>query len=101
VSPEAAPRPVQVTPFPNGELGIVWSDGQESYYDGHALRCACPCATCVNEITGEKMLRDETVPADVHPQTIRPVGNYGLSIEWSDGHDKGIYTFRQLRSLIP
>ena len=99
MSDAGGPRPVHVTPFPNGELGIVWSDGQESYYSGHALRCACPCATCVNEVTGEKMLEDDSVPQDVRPQTLRPVGNYGISIEWSDGHDTGIYTFEHLRSL--
>ena len=37
-------EPVNITPFPNGELGVVWKDGHESYFPGHALRCACGCA---------------------------------------------------------
>jgi DUF971 family protein len=92
-------RPVNLTPFPNGEIGIVWNDGHESFYKGRDLRCSCPCATCVNELTGEKMLQDETVAADIRPRTFRPVGNYGVSIEWTDSHDTGIYTFKRLREL--
>ena len=30
---------------------------------------------------------------------IEPVGLYGLSIEWSDGHSTGIYTFDTLAEL--
>jgi DUF971 family protein len=94
-------EPVRITPFPNGELGIAWADGHESFYAGHALRCACSCAGCVDELTGEKTLRDESVPAGVHVVTFEPVGNYALKIEWSDGHDTGLYTYRRLRSLCP
>ena len=92
-------RPVNVVPFPNGEISIVWDDGHESYYRGHDLRCACACATCVDEMTGKKLLQDERVPRDVRALEILPVGNYGISIRWSDGHDTGIYTFERLREL--
>lgn len=92
-------RPVRVVPFPNGDLGIVWGDGHESFYGGHDLRCACACALCVDEGTGVKVLRDETVPAEVRPLEVLPVGRYGLSIRWSDGHDTGIYTLDRLRGL--
>jgi len=92
-------RPVRVVPFPNGELGIAWGDGHESFYGGHELRCACSCALCVDEGTGRKILRDETVPADVRPLDARPVGRYGVAIRWSDGHDTGIYTLDRLRAL--
>jgi DUF971 family protein len=96
-----SPRPVNVIPFPNGELGVVWDDGHESFYDGHVLRCACACASCVDEMTGRKVLEEERVPRDVRAVEIHPVGNYGLSILWSDGHDTGIYTFETLRKLCP
>jgi DUF971 family protein len=29
------------------------------------------------------------------------VGAYGLRIDWSDGHDTGIYTFDRLRAACP
>ena len=95
------PRPTRITPFPNGELGVVWEDGHQSIYEGYALRCACPCAACVDEMTGMKILDDEQVPKDVKPLEIHPVGRYGISIVWSDKHDTGIYTFIRLRKLCP
>jgi DUF971 family protein len=94
-------RPVNVAPFPNGEIGVVWEDGHESYFPGHYLRCACACAACVDEMSGRKILRDDSVPRDVHAVKILPVGNYAVSVLWSDGHDTGIYAFERLRSLCP
>ena len=97
----SAPTPREITPFPNGELAIAWSDGHESYYDSWKLRCACSCARCVDEMTGVKVLEDSGVPQDVRAVEIHPVGNYGYGILWSDQHDTGIYTFKRLRELCP
>jgi DUF971 family protein len=30
---------------------------------------------------------------------MKPIGNYAYGIEFSDGHDTGIYTFEYLREL--
>jgi DUF971 family protein len=30
---------------------------------------------------------------------VEPVGAYAIRIDWSDGHNTGIYTFDHLRSL--
>ncbi|MCP3981049.1 MAG: DUF971 domain-containing protein [bacterium] len=98
---DAGPRPVDVSPFPNGEIGVRWSDGHESFYPSFDLRCACACATCVDEASGEKLLRDESVPTDIRPIEIHPVGLYGLSVKWSDQHETGIYSHRRLRELCP
>ncbi len=93
------PVPIRITPFPTGEIGIVWSDGHESYYASRELRCACDCARCIDEMTGQKLLDHSRIPADVRALEIHPVGNYGYSFLWSDRHDTGIYTFRRLREL--
>lgn len=98
---EAVPHPVNVATFPSGELALVWSDGHESYYPGHYLRCLCPCAGCVDESTGVKTLVDNSVPADVHPEQVTPVGRYALTVHWSDGHNTGIYSFETLRRICP
>ena len=95
------PVPKQITPFPNGEIAVAWSDGHESYYDAWALRCACSCATCVDEMTGRKVLDDSDVPRGVRALEIHRVGNYGYSVLWSDNHDTGIYTHERLRELCP
>ena len=32
---------------------------------------------------------------------IQAVGRYAIQIDWSDGHDTGIYPFARLRELDP
>ncbi len=81
------------------ELAIAWKDGIESIYEVRALRLACACATCVDEWTGAPRLEASSVPEDVHPVTIKPVGRYAIQIDWSDGHGTGIYSFERLRAL--
>jgi ATP-binding protein involved in chromosome partitioning len=83
------------------EVVLEWKDGHVSRYDPFALRLACACATCVDENTGRKILREESVPKDVWAQSISPVGRYGLQFVWSDGHATGIYTFERLRAMCP
>jgi ATP-binding protein involved in chromosome partitioning len=81
------------------ELAIRWSDGRESVYDVRDLRLACGCATCVDEWSGSGLLDPASVPADVRPLKIEPVGRYAIQIAWSDGHSTGIYPFERLRRL--
>ncbi len=87
--------------FFDGKMNIVWKDGAHTSYDYWQLRTSCPCAGCVDEITGEKILDDDTVPKDVHPVRSAYIGNYALEILWSDDHDTGIYTFDKLRDTYP
>ncbi len=93
-----------VTPQGLGQDGpdvllVHWSNGHEGRLGVRDLRLACPCAQCVDEWTGERQLRSEDVAADVRPRKIEPVGLYALSIEWSDGHSTGIYTFERLAQM--
>jgi len=80
-------------------LAIDWSDGAQSLYNARELRLACPCATCHDEMTGARLLDPASVPADVRPVHLVSVGNYGIKISWTDGHDTGIYSFARLREL--
>ncbi len=63
------------------------------------LRLACPCAHCVEEMSGRPLLDPATVPAEVMPRKITSVGTYAVIVDWSDGHGTGIYTYRYLRGL--
>jgi DUF971 family protein len=54
---------------------------------------------CVNEFTGERVLRPETVSDDLRIEDVSIVGRYALTFRWSDGHDAGIYSFRYLREI--
>lgn len=82
------------------EITIVWDDeGDDAAADvwsARDLRLHCSCAHCVHELSGEKLLDPATVPADVTVKSMSLVGNYGVSIEFSDGHSTGIYRFDAL-----
>lgn len=80
-----------------GEIQILWPGGPEVTIPPIRLRDSCPCAGCVEEGTGRKIIDPATIPADVHPLQILPVGNYAIQIYWSDGHSTGIYTWQALR----
>jgi DUF971 family protein len=80
-------------------LRVVWNDGRVCRYGAAALRRVCPCAQCVNEFTGERMLRAESVPDELQIESVELVGRYALNFRWSDGHQTGIYSFRYLREL--
>ena len=81
------------------QLAISWGDGAETRLDVREIRLACACAHCVDEWTGAQRLDESSVPADVHPTRIQPVGRYAIQIAWSDGHESGIYPYERLRAL--
>jgi ATP-binding protein involved in chromosome partitioning len=91
--------PAKIAQQGERELLIAWADGFESVYDVRSLRLACGCAACVDEWSGAKTLDPSSVPEDVAPVSIQPVGRYAIGIEWSDGHTTGIYPFDRLRTL--
>ena len=78
-------------------LSISWNDGVHSEYEVRDLRLNCPCASCVNEWTGEKTLNPDKVPKDVRPVRLFSVGRYAMGVEWSDGHSSGIFAYDYLR----
>lgn len=92
-------EPSQITEESDSEISIVWSDGKQTVYQAAQLRKACPCASCVNEWTGEKILDDEKIADDLNFNNIGIVGRYALNFNFSDGHNTGIYTFQFLRKL--
>ncbi len=80
-------------------LRITWADDHVSRYLAVGLRCACPCAKCVNEWTGQRVLKPETISQELTITNLSIVGRYALNFRWSDGHETGIYSFRYLREL--
>jgi ATP-binding protein involved in chromosome partitioning len=80
---------------------IEWNGEHRALYPARALRLACPCAACVDEMSGRAILDPNSVPADVRPASLSLVGAYGLSVQWSDGHGTGIYTFQRLLAACP
>lgn len=82
-------------------IEIQWSATHRGDYPTRSLRLACPCAACVDEMTGRPLLDPDTVPLEVRADSISAVGAYGVKIRWSDGHGTGIYTYGMLLGRCP
>jgi ATP-binding protein involved in chromosome partitioning len=97
----SVPTPHAITRRDDGIL-IEWDTaGHEAWFPARALRLACPCAACVDEMSGRALLDPAAIPGDVRPVSLALVGAYGLRVQWSDGHGTGIYTFQRLLSSCP
>lgn len=84
------------------EILFEWDRaGHVGVFGTRELRLACPCAVCVDEMTGRPLLDPATVPEEVTAESVELVGAYGVRFRWSDGHGTGIYTFESLRRACP
>lgn len=94
---ETTAPPESIDVGERGELVVVWPGGPRVAIPARQLRDQCPCASCIEEGTGRKLLDPTSIPADIRPVEVRGVGNYAVQIQWSDGHGTGIYTWALLR----
>ena len=85
------------------QIACAWSDGHKGIISLQGLRDGCPCAGCAGEtvlfLHAPAAPVDPAVPGRYELRTALPVGNYGLKLEWGDGHAEGIYTWEHLRAL--
>jgi ATP-binding protein involved in chromosome partitioning len=93
--------PDEIVGLLRSTITFKWPDGHETKYKARDLRLACRCAMCIEETSGKQLLEPATVPAQVQAKRMELVGQYAVSIEWSDGHTTGIYNFRDLRANCP
>ena len=95
-------HPTKLELTPDNRLRIAWSDGQVREYAVRELRDKCPCATCREKRKTPPPLLPVVTDAETQPLRIHgmsPVGNYAYSIDFSDGHDTGIFTLESLREM--
>ena len=92
-------EPIDMEWLCKGVLSISWNDGHKGVYPVRHLRQHCPCAGCVDEWTGERRLKPDSIPLLILLEDIEPVGRYAFRIKWSDGHDTGIYAYTALRNM--
>ena len=92
-------QPKKIFRTNDGRLGFEWNDGTRGTCPVRELRLACPCALCVDEHSGEKILDESTVPADITLVKIQSIGRYAAGLTFSDGHNSGIYPYDKLREL--
>jgi DUF971 family protein len=93
------PLPTEITKTGARQLTVKWDDGHVSVYPIKHLRAECTCATCVNEITGARVLDPKTISEDITIIDAQHVGRYGVRFKYSDNHDDGIYTWERLREI--
>jgi len=93
-------KPIQIKTSQNQQLEIKWEDNSVSGISFQTLRKYCPCATCDEE---REKQGGSYIPLFMLDQvtidSIVPVGNYGVTIKWKDGHGTGIYEFPYLINL--
>jgi DUF971 family protein len=84
------------------ELAIRWPDGVEDFLPSEFLRTRSPSAENIGErdIFGTKYGGDGP---SAFPGVVvagwQPMGNYGVALQFSDGHRTGIYSWKYLRAL--
>ena len=93
--------PTVITGSDPTRLRIEWDDGHVTVYTARQLRLLCPCAQCIHEWTGQPLLQAETVAEDLTQTQVKMVGNYALTVFFSDGHHLGIFTYPMLRENDP
>lgn len=91
--------PRSVEPLGPSAFRITWKDGVVSEYTARQLRLACPCAQCVEEWSGRRLLDPGKVPETIELRGSELVGRYALTFRWSDGHATGIFAWDYLRGL--
>ena len=98
-------QPTELKLVAEGRLRITWSDGQVREYAIRELRDKCPCATCREQRSAPPppatmlpiLSAAETAPLRI--MAMNPVGRYAYSIDFSDGHNTGIFTLESLREM--
>jgi len=85
----------EVSYDPDGKISYRAIDGTESQIDPAKLRRRCRCAHCIDEMTGGQILQPEQVSDDTTPRQIGTLGNYAITIDWSDDHSS-IYPYDAL-----
>ncbi len=74
---------------------VTWSNDNEQQLDASQLRRACMCAQCRRiRLSGDTV----EAPAQIAIEGLQPMG-YGVQIEFSDGHARGIYPWQYLSEL--
>jgi len=92
-------------------IQIDWKGGHRSSYSLAYLRDHCPCASCTGAHGTEPQRSSYSAPQQTNPfkmytpvlkmLNVEPVGHYAFRIEWSDGHNTGIYSYDHLRKICP
>ena len=107
MSPSTDPEHIAISKSKG--IQIDWKDGHHSDYGLAWLRDKCPCAVCTGAHGTEPRKAETGAAATPFPMfkpalkmlAVEAVGNYAIRIDWSDGHNSGIYSYEHFRSICP
>jgi DUF971 family protein len=80
-------------------LELTWEGGAVARLPYRYLRGECPCASCRNEWTGQRILDPASIRDDLRLEGMETIGNYAVRLAWNDGHSSGLYTWDTLERL--
>lgn len=78
-------------------LEVSFDNGQTFLLPCEYLRVFTPSAEALGHAPGQETL--QVGKEYVAIEAIRPIGNYGIAPDFSDGHNSGIYTWELLYKL--
>lgn len=99
------PTAVKIHVKSGAGVDISWADGHSSHFEFPFLRDQCPCATCNDERAKKESLGMPTSAVlpmfkpKAKAQSATQVGSYAIQINFTDGHNTGIYSYEYLRTL--
>lgn len=85
--------------FDGQEISLAWPDGSTITVNNFALRASCQCAMCIQEMTGEQLLKSEEIRPDIMPKEAHTIGNYAIQVTWNDGHSSGLFSYTHVRKV--
>ncbi len=88
----------ELTQLDNHTFMIFWNDGRKGRYRLSDLQERCPCAACLDQMTGRRSYGIKSDP-DVRAIRIYSVGRYAIKIEYSSGCSLGIYDYHILHRM--
>lgn len=78
-------------------LSIAFDDGKSFDLSCEYLRVHSPSAEVMGHGPGQEVL--QTGKENVTIEDVEPVGNYAIKLQFSDGHNTGLYTWEYLYDL--
>lgn len=90
-----------ITQKDNHTFTIHWSNGKIMDFRLSELQKNCPCANCIDESTGQRMIDEKAIKNDVRAIKIFSVGRYAIRIQYTSGCSTGIYSFDMLQNMNP
>ena len=75
---------------------VRWPGDRVSEFLAFDLRAECPCASCVDEFSGKRILERDKVDSGVAVIQVGRVGRYAFQFKFSDNHSTGIYTYEKM-----